>query len=65
MKRFKKVFPFIFTTVCMSQLVYGASLESVSVNQTTLIPLRLVSEELKAKVSFDKASQKIAITLGG
>lgn len=64
MKRFKKVFPFIFTTVCMSQLVYGASLESVSVNQTTLIPLRLVSEELKAKVSFDKASQKIAITLG-
>ncbi|MDU6854738.1 MAG: phosphodiester glycosidase family protein [Clostridiales bacterium] len=64
MKRFKKVFPFIFTAVCMSQLVYGASLESVSVNQTTLIPLRLVSEELKANVSFDKASQKIAITLG-
>lgn len=64
MKLLKKIVPVMLATLCMSQVIYGATLKSLSVNQTTLIPLRIVSEELKAKVDFDKISQKIVIALG-
>ena len=44
--------------------VIESSVSPVQEQGTTLVPLRVVSEELGAKVQWDKGTQKITITKG-
>ena len=64
MKLLRQIGIFVVATLCISSLTYGKTLESLTVQNVMLIPLRVVSEELNAKVDFDKSTQKISVNYG-
>ena len=61
MKALKLVGVFMIAVLAMNPLVYGQALPHIMVQDATLVPLRTVSEELKADVNFDATSGKIFI----
>ncbi|MEG0580482.1 MAG: copper amine oxidase N-terminal domain-containing protein, partial [Niameybacter sp.] len=61
MKLFKKICFLGCMLILLGQPIYGKTLESMSVKNVTLIPLRTVSEYLNVQVQFDKGSQQLTV----
>ncbi|NLI89340.1 MAG: hypothetical protein GX366_02880 [Epulopiscium sp.] len=62
--RSKRIYKLLFVLgiiILSSQDLQAATLKTINQNNTNLVPLRTISEEFGAKVSFDKNSQKITV----
>lgn len=62
MKVKRKLGVMLLSVALMSQPLQAATLQTLNQNNTNLVPLRTISEELGAKVGFDHQTQKITVS---